>query len=157
MKTQNSRLGRKLAEVPYSERLVLLPQCLRSNQCKAPRGKFGLLECQGCRQKREDGLECPIPTMVEIAYEIGYGGVYVFTGGSGIVSFLKEIGLPGAVLGVACEPEIIEGRKKMDELGIPNQVEYLVEAGCAETILFRDPNNFKIEWLQILTKFSPDS
>jgi len=156
MKTQNSRLGRKLAEVPYSERLVLLPQCLRSNQCKAPRGKFGLLECQGCRQKREDGLECPIPTMREMAYEIGYGGVYVFTGGSGIVSFLEERGLPKAVLGVACEPEIIEGRKKMDELEIPSQIEYLVKAGCAETAFLKNSDNLKTEWFQILTKFSPD-
>ena len=156
MKTQNSRLGRKLAEVPYSGRLVLLPQCLRSNQCKAPRGKFGLLECQRCRQKREDGLECPIPDMIEIAYEIGYGGVYVFTGGSGIVPFLKERGLPGAVLGVACELEIREGKEKMDELGIPSQIEYLLETGCAETILFSNPDDIKMKWKQVLTKFPPD-
>jgi len=156
MKTQDSGLRRKLAEVPYSERLVLLPQCLRSNQCKAPRKKFGLLECQGCRQKRDDGLECPIPTMIEIAYEIGYGGVYVFAGGSGIVSFLEERGLPRAVLGVACEPEIREGKEKMDELGILSQVEHLVKAGCAETILFSNSDDIKMKWKQVLTKFPPD-
>ena len=151
----NEGLAEKLENIPYSKRIVLLPQCLRSNQCKAPRKKFGILECQECYQKRDDGLECPLPTMVSIAYKIGYNGVYIFTGGSGIAPFLKKKGLPKAVLGVACESEIIEGREKMNQIGIHSQIEYLLRDGCSETNLFKNPENFEEEWRQILTKFPP--
>ena len=155
LKTSSNELSVLLSNIPYSERIVLLPQCLRSNQCKAPRKKFGILECQKCCQKRDDGLECPIPLMVSTAYEIGYGGVYIFTGGSGIVPFFKNRGLPKAVLGVACEIEIRQGKEKMAQIGIPSQIEYLLKDGCAETIFFKDLSDFEKEWIAILTKFPP--
>lgn len=147
------KLSHILSNVPYSERIILLPQCLRSNQCKAPRKKFGILECQECFQKRDDHEKCPIPIMVSIAREIGYLDVYIFSGGSGIVPLLEEKGLPKAVLGIACKSEIREGKEKMDNLGIPTQTKCLLEDGCAETILFEE--NLEKEWIKVLTEFPP--
>lgn len=146
---------RFLRDIPYLERIVLIPQCLRSNQCKAPKKEFGILDCQECRQKREDGLECPIPTMISTALNIGYGAVYIFTGGSGIVPFFKKRGLPKAVLGIACELEIRDGKEKIKQLGIAVQIESLLRDGCAETAIFRNPDNFKKEWVDMLIKFPP--
>lgn len=143
------------SKIPYSARVVLLPQCLRSNLCKAPRRKYGVIQCEACGQNREDGLPCPIPKMVSIAKEIGYGDVYILTGGRGIDSLLKEEGLPEAVLATACRPEVEEGKEVMDKLGIPYQVEYLIEDGCAETRFLKDQDDLENEWRKILTKFSP--
>ncbi len=144
-----------LSKIPYSDRVVLLPQCLRSNLCRAPRGKYGVIKCEACGQRREDGLTCPIPPMKCVAEEIGYRGVYILTGGRGVVSLMKEVGLPKAVFAIACHPEIEEGVAKMDELGIPYQVEYLIEDGCAETKFLEDQEDLEKEWRRILTKFPP--
>ena len=80
-------LSEELRKIPQLERTILLPQCLRSNQCKAVKKKHGLIECQECYQEREDGTKCPIPTMVKMAHEAGYKKIYIFTGGSGIALF----------------------------------------------------------------------
>lgn len=150
----NKDLAERLKNIPYSERIVLLPQCLRSNQCKAPKKEFGIVECQKCYQKRDDGLNCPIPTMISLAYDIGYTNVYIFTGGTGIFNFFTQNNPPKAVLGIACEPEIKEGLEKMNQMGVISQVEYLLEDGCAETTLFKN-KDFEEDWKLILTRFPP--
>jgi hypothetical protein len=154
--TDKSELAELLKNIPYAERVVLIPQCLRSNNCKAPRKKYGLLDCQNCRQIRDDNIECPIAMMIHAALETGYKNVYIFTGGSGIVPFFKENGLPAAVLGIACEMEIREGIEKMTEVGVPSQVVCLMEDGCAETHLFDKQEDFEQQWLNVLTEFPPE-
>ena len=151
----NNELKDILSAIPYSERVVLLPQCLRSNQCKASRKKYGVLVCEECRQCRDDGIECPVPDMISSALEIGYKDVHIFTGGSGIVPFFKEHGLPEAVIAVACEMEIREGIEKMKEIGVPSQVVCLLEDGCAETHFVEDDSDLIARWKKFLTMYPP--
>lgn len=148
-------LQKTLSAIPYSRRTVLLPQCLRSNTCKAPRAKYGILECQECRQLRNDGTVCPIPDMVSIAKEVGYRDIFIFTGGSGIVPFFKEHGIPEAVIAVACEIEIREGVKQMDSIGVPCQIIYLLQDGCAETWFVKEGEDPAECWRKILTRYPP--
>lgn len=147
----------RFRSIPYAERVILLPQCLRSNRCRASRKKYGILVCEECRQKRDDGNECPIPDMVSVAEEIGYKEAYIFTGGSGIVPFFKERGIPEGVVAVACEMEIREGIEKMRELGVPCQVICLLHDGCAETHFLDSDSNLKEEWRELLTQYPPEN
>jgi hypothetical protein len=146
---------KNLEDVPYSERIVLLPQCLRSNNCTAKRKEYGIIHCEDCKQERDDGLECQISEMTSIALDIGYRNVLLFAGASGIINYLSKNGIPNGVLAVACPLELKEGLEKTKHLGIPTQIEGLIEEGCAETTLFNNQDNFKNEWIRILTKYPP--
>lgn len=142
--------AKDLTGIPYAKRMILLPRCLSSNLCTAPRKMFGEVECQRCGAIREDGSPCPIKRMIEIAEEIGYGDIRLFAGGSGIIRFMKVNGFPKGLLAVACEPEIREGKEKVDEKNIPLQVAYLTKDGCAETD-FTD-GDVESEWRRVLTE-----
>gem|GEM_PF-5944836 len=104
---------------------------------------------------RDDGYLCPIPDMASIARDIGYRDTYIFTGGSGIARFLQENGVPRAVLAVACDIELKEGKEMMGALGIPSQIEHLVKDGCSETLFFKEHADFREEWLRVLTRYPP--
>ena len=148
----------KIEDIPYSQRIVLLPQCLRSNSCTSKRGEYGVLFCGECEQERDDGLICPISDMTSVALEVGYEGVYTFAGGRGIREFLlSKKGEIRAILAVACNPEIREGVEMLAETGIFHQVEHLRTEGCAETTLFSNPGNFNKEWERILTRNPPQN
>lgn len=123
--------------------------------CRAPRAKYGILKCQECRQLRDDGTVCPIPDMVSVAMEVGYRDIHIFTGGSGIVPFFKEHGIPEAVLAVACEIEIREGVEQMDRIGVPCQVIHLLQDGCAETRFVKEDEDPSDCWKKILTRYPP--
>ena len=41
VKTKNSASREKFASTTYSERILLLPQCLRSRECPAELGEYG--------------------------------------------------------------------------------------------------------------------
>ncbi|MBD3310520.1 DUF116 domain-containing protein [Candidatus Woesearchaeota archaeon] len=164
--TADNELGEMLAEVPYSERALLLPYCLTSNFCQGKRQEHGITACQACyspleRELREEdgrkrpGTLCKIPVMTEVAHDIGYEDIKIFTGGSGILPYFEEHGLPKAVLAIACAQEIEQGLEMTAHMGIPTQVAYLAREGCAETELFHDPANYLKEWIQILTRHPP--
>ena len=145
-------LRKELENVPYSERIILLPDCLSRNGCSAKKGKYGIINCFNCEIKRVDGYQCPIPEMTSIALEIGYKGVYTFSGPSGIEAFIKENSLEG-VLAIACEHEVENGLKMMEGSGIPAQIKLLKIEGCVETEVFNNHNEFSEEWRNILTKY----
>ena len=146
---------KNLEDIPYSDRIVLLPQCLRSNNCYARKEKYGLIDCTGCQEERDDGSTCQITEMSSIAFEVGYRDVLIFAGGSGIIKYLSENGMPRGILAVACALELREGLEKTKHLGIPTQIENLVTEGCSETILFKNQEDFKNEWRRMLTKYPP--
>lgn len=145
----------RLREIPYSERAVLLPQCLRSNHCRAPTQKHGIIHCERCGQKRDDGIECPVPAMIKIAEDIGYRKVFVLLGGSGIESYFREKERPAAVLGVACTREVELAMPLMKSLGIVSQAKYLKHDGCSETMPFNQPSDWRREWTEFLTRRPP--
>jgi hypothetical protein len=111
--------------VPYSRRLVFVPQCLRSTpDCRAEDRNHEHL-CAEC------GL-CKIATIVRRARELGYLGVRILKGGSALPRVLAEEN-PGAVLGVACCMEGFMGVAACERSGVPAVCVPLLKAGCSNT------------------------
>jgi hypothetical protein len=121
----------QLAQIEPSERILLLPHCLRrSNTCKAGYNGEGL-QCVECNP------ECPVNRLNSAANRNGYKGVCVAPGGRLAIKYVYEK-QPRAVIAVACEKELDEGVK-----GIENTVSEgskpliiivpLVKDGCIDT------------------------
>ena len=108
---------------PYSSRILLLPQCLRSRECPAKLTEYGYL-CQECGR-------CRIPEITKLAKSLGYK-VFIVPGGSMVEKILRTF-KPKAVLGVACEKELVLGSIVCEKAGIPGQGVCLLRDGCVET------------------------
>ena len=122
----------KLALVDTSERILLLPHCLRKSEtCQAKYTKHGL-ECCGCNP------ECPVNRLSQAAVKLGYKGVCIAPGGSLAVNYIKEI-RPKAIVAVACQKELEEGVQDVRKMGsedisaIPIVVVPLSKDGCIDT------------------------
>jgi len=122
----------KLALVNTSERILLLPHCLRKSEtCQAKYTKHGL-ECCGCNP------ECPVNRLSQAAVKLGYKGICVAPGGSLAVNYIKEI-RPKAIVAVACQKELEEGIQDVRKMGsedisaIPIVVVPLSKDGCIDT------------------------
>jgi len=110
---KNSEHAQAFARVPYGERILLLPQCLRSSgACKATERAFSYL-CAGCGA-------CDIPEIIAEAERLGYMGVYILKGGRAVVKLIEELD-PGAVAGVACNYEGLIGIMECERRGVPVQ------------------------------------
>jgi hypothetical protein len=100
---------KKLAKIPASERILLLPHCLRQAEtCKAKYNKDGL-ECTACNPL------CAINRLSEIALRLGYQGVCVAPGGRLAVNYVNEK-RPRAIVAIACQKELEEGIGNVNEL-----------------------------------------
>lgn len=122
---KNRQYAAAYAAVPYSRRLVLVPQCLRaSGRCRAEERGAEYL-CRLCRA-------CPVAAVVERAGELGYLGVKILKGGSAVAGCLRELA-PGAVLGLACAFEGAVGISECERLGVPVRFVPLARDGCADT------------------------
>ncbi len=113
-----------------SDRILLLPHCLRRSQkCKGSYGQQGLV-CAGCDPT------CPVNRLTRAARNLGYKGICVAPGGRLAVNFVKEF-KPKAVVAVACEKELeegIQGVRDMDGISeIAVGVIPLVKDGCIDT------------------------
>jgi hypothetical protein len=121
-----------VASVPFSQRVLLLPHCLRPSQnCPGKMTKQGL-DCTGCSL-----TDCAIYRLRAAAAETGYGGVCVAPGGRLAVRFLAER-QPAGVIAIACHKELEEGLEaiaQMDwEQGQPIVVTFpLSQDGCVDT------------------------
>jgi len=92
----------QIAQIPVTERILLLPHCLRRTEtCKAKYSKAGL-ECMACNP------DCAINKLTKIAIDLGYKGVCVAPGGRLAVNYVNEI-RPRAIIAVACQKELEEG------------------------------------------------
>lgn len=126
-----NKIHRNLFEkIPYSDRILLLPQCLRSRRCKAKLTEFGY-ECIACG-------ECRIPEIKKLAEMLGYR-VFIIPGSS-IIEKIFKILKPKASVGVACEKELILGCVICEKVGIPGQGVPLLKDGCIET---------KVDWSEV--------
>ncbi|MBS3817855.1 MAG: DUF116 domain-containing protein [Candidatus Thermoplasmatota archaeon] len=122
---KNNALKEKVAKAPFEDRIVLLPQCLRDPEdCEAELGEHGY-ECNHCGR-------CEIDKIKSKADELGYRGCYVTPGGSMAKNLLKEKE-PGAVIAVACHPELVEGIEASHVFNIPVHAVPLLKAGCVNT------------------------
>lgn len=122
--TKNNASKRKFATAPYSERILLLPQCLRSRNCPAELKEFGY-ECMECGK-------CDIPEIIHQAEKLGYKDVFIIPGGSVVTKILNKE-KPKACLGVSCLKELVLGSFVCEKLGVVAQGITLLRDGCVET------------------------
>jgi hypothetical protein len=122
---KNKEHARRFAAVPYRERIVLVPQCLRKlGTCEAVETARGY-DCKQCDA-------CPAGPVFRKAAELGYRGVYMLKGGRAVAALLAEQ-KPGAVVGVACDYEGALGMLECERAGVPVQFIPLLRDGCSET------------------------
>lgn len=102
-------LEERLAFIDNSERILLLPHCLRrSETCQGKYTKHGL-ECCGCNP------ECPVNRLSQMAIKLNYKGVCVAPGGRLAINYVKET-RPRAIVAVACQKELDEGIRSVREI-----------------------------------------
>lgn len=113
-----------VASIPYSRRLLLLPQCLRDfKDCPATMDEFGLL-CEECGR-------CNIGELQSLAEDLGY--VVLVAEGSTVVSKLLEGGKVDAVVGVSCLNALEKSFPHMADGAIPGLAIPLTLDGCVNT------------------------
>ena len=115
---------KKFISTPVSERIIVLPQCLRSLKCPAKLSAEEGLVCKGCGS-------CQIDDFFKKAESLGYR-MFVVPGGT----FVKRIIInerPKAVIAVACFVDLVEGIKIAERAGIAAQGILLETTGCVET------------------------
>lgn len=124
-------------KVPFSERVLFLPHCLRdSKNCKAKYDSEGL-KCALCGN-------CSIKNFIEMAKERNYKAVFVVPGGSLITQLVKKYS-PKAVVGVACNDETNLGFDNLRAAGIPAQAVLLLRDGCHDTAVNADEVREKLD------------
>ncbi len=122
---KNRSFYKEFEEAPKKSIIIFLPQCLRnSEKCEAELTDEGY-QCDHCG-------ECSISTIIKTSEGLGYGGVYIVPGGSLVRNIMKNK-KPRAVLGVACNYELVEGIEHATIHDIPTQSIPLIKDGCKDT------------------------
>ena len=114
------------ARTKLEERVLLLPQCIRSPDCPAKLSPLEGIKCVECGR-------CEIAKLSAVCKELGIS-MYISPGGT----FAKRIlmynrGQVKAVVGVACYPNLHEGLLNVKLVGIPAQGVPLKTTGCVNT------------------------
>jgi geranylgeranyl pyrophosphate synthase len=110
--------------IPYHRRLLLLPQCLRSQKyCKGEFDAYGLL-CANCG-------ECPLGQLQQKANDLGY--ITLIAEGTTTALQLIEEGSIGAVLGVSCMSVLQRSYPTVYQEAIPAIGLPLLVDGCENT------------------------
>jgi len=125
--------GEWLSLIHPSQRILLLPHCLRPSQtCPGKYSKRGL-ECgEDCTE------DCAIGHLRRTALRLGYKGVCIAPGGRLAVKYVKE-NKPEAIIAVACQKELEEGIHGVRELSLndepipPIVIMPLIKDGCVDT------------------------
>lgn len=123
----------QLSQVDASQRVLLLPHCLRPSQtCLGKYSKQGL-ECpEDCTE------DCIVGRLRKTALSLGYKGVCIAPGGRLAVKYVKENN-PRAIVAIACEKELeegihgVKGLASDDELSPLIVVIPLMRDGCVDT------------------------
>lgn len=122
---KNKERALEFSRTDYSERLVLLPQCLRSTEKCAADERSAEYFCKKCRS-------CKIADIMDRVDELGYMGARILKGGSAVSRLLEEL-RPKAALGVACSFEGALGMLECERRGVIVQFVPLLRDGCADT------------------------
>jgi geranylgeranyl pyrophosphate synthase len=109
------------SHIPYDQRLLLLPICLRDHEkCQAPRDELGLL-CQECGA-------CHIPEITEKAEQLGYS-VLVAESSSSVSQWVKCGEIQG-IVGVSCLHSLEKAFPSMLRHAVPGIAIPLLTDGC---------------------------
>ena len=106
-----------------NKRIILLPQCLRNNSCKAEKDEDGY-HCINCGN-------CSIPEINKLSKKEGYK-IFILPGGSMAESIIEKYN-PEAVIGIACYKELLLGAALLEAKKIPRFGFALLNSGCIET------------------------
>jgi len=137
---KNKEHALKFSQTKYSERVILVPQCLRSTDKCAAEEHSAEYVCKKCRA-------CKIAEVVERAEQLGYAGVKILKGGSAVAKLIEEM-KPKAVLGVACNFEGALGILECERKGVIVQFVSLLRDGCADTDVELDEVFEMMEFIQ---------
>lgn len=130
IKIKNDANKDSFSKVPFGERAVFLPQCLRNSKtCQAVLGDEGYV-CAKCGG-------CVIGRITEEAQRLGYGGIFIVPGGSMVFKIMKKHKFK-AVLGVACYFELADSMEKTNLFHVPAHGVPLLRDGCKDTLV--DPD-----------------
>ncbi|MDR1941510.1 MAG: DUF116 domain-containing protein [Endomicrobium sp.] len=122
---QNKNQKSAFAKVPFGNRLVFAPHCMRNSAvCRAQEKDFYFI-CKDCGG-------CTIYKINRLIKELGYGGLYVLKGGRAILKIAAEK-KPQAIVGISCYFEGEQGFKVMKETDIIAQYVPLIKDGCHDT------------------------
>ena len=116
---------REFLKIPYDQRFVFLPQCLRSTECPAKLTPEGI-KCVNCGR-------CGAGEAKRIAEGLGYR-FFIVPGSSFIKRIIKKY-RPRAIVGVGCSMEIKEGLDLCRRNAIPSMGVPLSKSGCVSTTL----------------------
>ncbi len=112
------------AATSMEERVLLLPQCIRSTECPAKLNSVDGIHCMECRK-------CVIAELSAICKELGIR-MYISPGGTFTGRILMH-SRPKAVVGVACYPNLYEGMLNAKLMGVAAQGVPLTTPGCVNT------------------------
>lgn len=124
LEVKNNAYSEKFARIPFSDRVLFLPQCLRAEKCHAKLNRSGY-ECLECGK-------CDVKKIIGLAKHYGYKKVYIVSGGS-MTQKLLSLEKPKACLGIACVKELILGSFVCEKFGIIPQGISLLRDGCVDT------------------------
>ncbi|MBI4285991.1 MAG: DUF116 domain-containing protein [Chloroflexi bacterium] len=123
----------RLLQVPPSERILLLPHCLRPSQnCSGKYNKRGLQCPDDCTE------DCTTGRLRRAALHLGYKGVCIAPGGRLAINYVKET-RPEAIVAVACQKELEAGIHAVQQLGSNEgpapviAIASLTRDGCVDT------------------------
>jgi len=122
---RNMLFKKGFSATPYSERIIILPQCLRDTECPASFSSVEGSRCAGCGK-------CKIYNITKKAEKLGYKGTYIAPGG-GFVKRIIQKTKPKGVIGVGCPYEVNLGLLEVSSRGIPCQGVILLKSGCVKT------------------------
>jgi len=120
---RNRIYKKQYSNTKYSERMIFIPQCLRSPKCPAPLNAEGI-QCINCGR-------CGVGQIIAEAEQLGTR-VFIAPGSSLIKRMVKKH-KPKAVLGVGCPMEVKEGTEMIAASGLPVQGVRLSRDGCVNT------------------------
>ncbi len=124
IEVRNHLNHKRFMEVKGGDRILVVPQCLRSVKCPARLDSSVGVTCKEC------GM-CVIKDLKAEADRLGYG-FYIVPGGSFVERIVKAM-RPKAALGVACYKDLNMGMHELSRaeclvVGVP-----LTKDGCVET------------------------
>ncbi|TRO60386.1 DUF116 domain-containing protein [[Eubacterium] cellulosolvens] len=126
IEAKNNSGRERFKNIRHSDRILLLPQCLRSRDCTAKLGELGY-ECNNCGK-------CKIGPFIGEARSFGYEKIFIISGGSIVPKIFAKF-RPKASLGVGCFKELVMGSFVCEKFGIAGQGLPLLKDGCLETDL----------------------
>ncbi len=129
--------NKEFSKIPYQERTIFMPQCVRSTECPAKLTPEGI-KCVRCGR-------CGVGEAKRFAEGLGYR-FFVVPGSSFIKRIIKKY-KPRAIVGVGCHMEIKEGLDLCHRYAIPARGVPLTSAGCVATTL---------DWEQFYEALSED-